>query len=133
MPVDVRILRLEQGIVTVVLLTGFVFGIGWAIPIAAALVGLDLAFGSAGPVPGLWQATVASRVGPSRERATRDAVRLHQLLVGGGLVVATLLWLADVGALAMLVAILVAAVSALCATGLSCVGCELRRRMTRGR
>ena len=43
--VDARILRLQQGVVTVVLLGGFVFSIVWLIPVAAVLPGLDAAFG----------------------------------------------------------------------------------------
>ena len=47
--VDARILRLQQGAVTVVLLAGFVFQIPWLIPVAAVLPGLDAALGSDGP------------------------------------------------------------------------------------
>lgn len=133
MSVDARILRLEQGIVTVVLLAGFVFGVAWAIPIAAVMVGLDLALGPSGPIPRFVAAAVAPRLRPPRTLEDARGVHLHQILVGGVLVVATLLWLADVGGLAMLLAVLVAMVSALCATGLACAGCELRRRINRGR
>ena len=50
--VDARILRLQQGVVTVVILGGFVFSIVWLIPVAAVLPGLDAAFGRSGPRPG---------------------------------------------------------------------------------
>ncbi len=62
--VDARILRLQQGVVTVVLLAGFVFSIEWLIPVAAVLPGLDAALGSSGPTPTLWRAAIAPRVGP---------------------------------------------------------------------
>ena len=47
--VDARILRLEQGVVTVLLLAGFVFQIPWMIPVAAVLPRLDAALGAHGP------------------------------------------------------------------------------------
>jgi hypothetical protein len=126
--VDARILRLEQGAVTVLLLAGFVFSIPWMIPIAAALTGLDAALGRRGPTPVLWRATAAKRLGPAKSFETAPAARAQSLCVFGFLVIATLLVLAGAGALATLLAILVAALSAACATGLFCLGAEIDRR-----
>jgi Domain of unknown function (DUF4395) len=126
--VDARILRLQQGVVTVVLLAGFVFSIEWLIPVAAVLPGLDAALGSSGPTPALWRALIAPRVGPSRQRDTTAAVRFQALIVFGALVVATLLMLGNLGTLATLLAIVVAGVSAFAATGLFCLGAELDRQ-----
>jgi hypothetical protein len=125
---DVRIIRLEQGLVTIVLLAGFVFEVDWTIPLAAILVAADAALGDLGPVPWAWRATVASRLTAPRVIEPRAAVRTHQLVVGAALVVATILVYAGLGGLATLLAVVVAGVTAACATGLFCAGCELHRR-----
>jgi hypothetical protein len=126
--VDARILRLQQGIVAVVLLAGFVFSIGWLFPIAAVLPGLDAALGQSGPTPTFWRIAIAPRVGPSRARETATAVRFQALIVFAALVVATLLLLAGLGTLATLLAIVVAGIGAAAATGLFCLGAELDRQ-----
>jgi len=126
--VDARILRLEQGVVTVVLLAGFVFSIPWMIPTAALLTGMDAAFGPTGPTEALWRAVLAPRLGPPRTFDRRAAARAQELCCFGALVVATLLSLIGVGTIATLLAILVAGVSAAAATGLFCLGTELDRR-----
>ena len=126
--VDARILRLQQGVVTVVLLAGFVFSIEWLIPVAAVLPGLDAALGRSGPTSAFWRAVLAPRLGPSRNRDTTAAARFQALIVFGALVVATLLMLAGLDTLATLLAIVVAAVSAFAATGLFCLGAELDRQ-----
>jgi hypothetical protein len=129
--VDARIVRCEQGLVTIVLLAGFVFAASWTIPAAAILVALDAALADAGPVPQLWRATWGRRAGAAPGFEDPAAVRLHAAIVGGALVVATVLLYAGAGGVATLLAILVAAVTAACATGLFCAGCELRRHLTR--
>jgi hypothetical protein len=126
--VDARILRLQQGIVTVVLLGGFVFSIGWLIPVAAVLPGLDAALARSGPTPTFWRLAIAPRLGPSSARDTEAAVRFQALIVFGALVVATLLLLAGLGTLATVLAIVVAGISAAAATGLFSLGAELDRQ-----
>jgi len=129
--VDGRVVRLEQTIVTLVLLTGFVFSLGWTIPAAAILVAADAGCGDAGPVPWLWRATIAHRVAPARTFEERAGVRMHAAIVGGALAVATILLYLGIGPVAVLLAILVAAVTTTCAAGLGCLGCELHRRLAR--
>jgi hypothetical protein len=126
--VDARILRLEQATVTVVLLAGFVFSIPWMIPVAAALTGLDAALGRSGPTPLLWRAAIAPRLGPPPVFDTAAGARAQQLSVFAVLVVATLLALSGFDGLATILAILVAGVSASCATGLFNLGAELDKR-----
>jgi hypothetical protein len=126
--VDGRILRLEQGTVTVLLLAGFVFQLPWMIPVAAVLPGLDAALGPAGPTPRFWQAVLASRLGVPRTFESTGAARTQALAVFTALVIATLIWLAGLDGIAMVLAILVAALAALAATGLFCLGAELDRR-----
>ena len=125
---DARILRLQQGTVAVVLFAGFVFQIPWLIPVAAVLPGLDAVLGASGPTTGVWRAVIAPRAGPPKSFDTVAVRRDQALLVFVALVVATLLFLADVGALATVLSVVVAGVSALCATGLFCVAAEIHRR-----
>ncbi len=126
--VDARILKLEQGVVTVLLLAGFVFSIPWMIPIAAALTGLDAAMGRMGPTPAVWRALIAPRVGSPTTLDRPAAARAQALCVFGVLVIATLLVLGGLTAIATLLAMLVAAVSAACATGLFNLGAEIDQR-----
>jgi Domain of unknown function (DUF4395) len=126
--VDARILRLEQGVVTVLLLAGFVFSISWMIPTAALLTGMDAAFGPAGPTETLWRGLIAPRLGPPRTLERRAASRAQELCVFAALVVATLLTLVGLDGIATVLAILVAGVSAAAATGLFNLGAELDRR-----
>ncbi len=126
--VDARILRLQQGAVTVALLAGFVFSITWMIPVAAALTGLDAALGRMGPTPVLWRAVIAPRVGPPKTFDRPAAVRAQALCVFGLLVVATLLVLAGLAGVAIVLSVVVAGISAACATGLFSLGAEIDRR-----
>jgi hypothetical protein len=126
--VDARIQRLEQGVVTILLLAGFVFSIPWMYPVAAALPLLDAALGRHGPTTAVWNAVLAPRLGTPRTFERAAGARAQYLVVFGVLVVATLLLLADLGSLATLLAVLTAAVSAAAATGLFSVGVELDKR-----
>jgi hypothetical protein len=126
--VDARILRLQQGAVTVALLAGFVFSITWMIPVAAALTAFDAALGRRGPTSVLWRSVIAPRVGPAATFDRPAAARAQALCVFGVLVVATLLVLAGLGGLAIVLAVVVAAISAACATGLFSLGAEIDRR-----
>lgn len=131
--VDARILRLQQGTVAVVLLGGFVFQLPWLIPAAAVLPACDAVLGRSGPTARIWHGVFATRAGPPKSLDTAAVGRDQALLVFVALVAATLLLLADFGTLASLLAIVVAGVSALAATGLFCVGAELERRRGGGR
>ncbi len=117
---------------TVVLLAGFVFSLDWTIPLAALLVAADAALGDSGPIPRLFRSLIAPRLRAAPTLEPVAAVRTHALLVGGALVLATILLYGGAAGLARLLAILVALVTALCATGLLCAGCELHRRRSGG-
>jgi hypothetical protein len=125
--VDARVLRLQQGVVTVVLLAAFVFSIDWLIPVAAVLPALDAALGPSGPTARFWR-MFARRLGPARAWDTAAGARFQALIVFAALVVATLLVLAGLDTMATVLAILVAGVSAACATGLFGLGAELDRQ-----
>ena len=126
--VDARIQRLQQGVVAVALLAGFVFQVAWMIPAAAALTGLDAALGSSGPSARVWRGVLAPRLGPTRTWERSSSARAQSLVVFGALIVATLLVLVDVGAVATILAVIVAGVSASAATGLFSLGAELDRQ-----
>jgi Domain of unknown function (DUF4395) len=126
--VDARILRLQQGTVAVLLLAGFVFSIPWAIPVAAALPGLDLLLGDRGPTPTFWRMVLAPRLGVARSFETSSAARTQALAVFTALVIATLFLVFGFGALATVLAVLVAGLAALAATNLFNLGAELDRR-----
>src|SRR5262245_27764781 len=126
--VDARIQRLEQGVVTVLLLAGFVFSIPWMYPVAAVVPLLDAALGAHGPTTAVWNALLAGRVGVPRTFEPAAAARAQYLVVFAILVVATLLLLMDVGSVATVLAVLTAGVTAAAATGLFSVGAELEKR-----
>jgi O-antigen/teichoic acid export membrane protein len=126
--VDARIQRVEQGVVTIVLLAGFVFSIPWMYAVAAVLPLLDAALGVHGPTTVVWNGVFARRLGVPRSFERAAAARAQYLVVFAVLVIATLLLLADLGSLATILAVLTAAVSAAAATGLFSVGVELDRR-----
>lgn len=126
--IDARISRLEQGLVTVILLAGFVFGLSWTILVAALIVAADAAFGASGPIPWLWHGVIEARVKPATIFEEPGAARAQALVTLGALFVATLLLLADAAGLAGVLAVVVAASSALATVGLFCVGCELYKR-----
>jgi hypothetical protein len=127
-PIDARILQLQQGAVTVLLLAGFVFSVPAMYPIAAGLTGCDAALGRMGPTPAVWRLLVAPRVGPPKTFDRPAAARAQALVVFGALVVVTLLVLAGIGGVATVLAVIVAGVTAACATGLFCLGAEIDRR-----
>jgi len=127
-PIDARVGRLEQGAVAIVLLAGFVFGTPYTIPAAGLLCAADAVLGPHGPVPAVWTALLADRLGPPRRTETASAARLQSLVVTGALALAMLVLLAGAEDLATLVALAVAVVAALETTGLFSVGAELDRR-----
>ena len=126
--IDVRISRLEQGLVTVILLGGFVFGLPWTIPVAALIVAADAAFGDSGPIPRLWHGVIATRVKAPATFEEPGAAQTQALVTLAALAVATLLLIAGATGLAGLLGVIVAASSALATVGLFCAGCELYRR-----
>jgi hypothetical protein len=131
--VDARILRAQQGAVAVILLAAFVFQLPVLIPVAALLPGLDAVLGAGGPSRRFWRGVLAARMGPARTQDSAGAFRTQSLAVFTALVIATLVWLAGLDGLAFVLAILVALLAALCATGLFNLGTELDRRKGGGK
>jgi hypothetical protein len=129
--VDLRFHRVEQGIFSVVLLAGYVFGWWWApIPVALLLLG-DLALGDDSPTLRCWQRFVAPRIGPGTAVEEPAPFRMQGLLLVALLVLAVLVRWIGLDDIADLLTIVAAIVAALAAVGVLCVGCELYERRFR--
>jgi len=88
--VDARAGRFEQGVVAVILLTGFVFSLSWSIPVAMVIALSGTIFGERGPVARFWLAAVAPRLRGGRSMEPVPVARAQSLLISAGLVLATL-------------------------------------------
>jgi hypothetical protein len=126
--VDARAGRFEQGVVAVILLTGFVFSLSWSIPVAMVVALSGTAFGERGPLARFWVSVVAPRLRGGRTMEPVPVARAQSLLISAGLVLATLVLAAGSVGLASIVAALVALVAALGATGVANAAAELQRR-----
>jgi hypothetical protein len=129
--VDLRFHRVEQGVFSVLLLAGYVFGWWWApIPVALLILG-DLALGDRGPALRCWHRFVAPRIGTPNALEEPAPMRMHGLVVLALLALAAVVRALGLGDIADLVTIITAIVCALAAVGLFCVGCELYQRLAR--
>jgi hypothetical protein len=129
--VDLRFHRVEQGIFSVALLAGYVFGWWWApIPVALLLLG-DLALGDQGPALWSWQRFVAPRISRPAALEEPGPFRMQSLLLLALLVLAALVRWLGLDDIADLLTIVTAIVCALAAVGVLCVGCELYERRAR--
>ena len=129
--VDARAGRFEQGVVAVILLTGFVFSLSWSIPVAMVVALSGTIFGERGPVARLWLAAIAPRLRGGRTMEPVPVARAQSLLISAGLVLATLVLAAGSVGLASIVAAVVALVAALGATGVANAAAEIQRRRRR--
>jgi Domain of unknown function (DUF4395) len=129
--IDARSVRFELVAVAVLLLGGYVFGIIWVVPGLAATLAVGLGFGTrANPFARLYSIVLAERLKPSTATEPATAVRFSELFAVVTLSLATLLFVADLGGLAWLIALVEAGICALHAgTGLS-VEAAVRDRLT---
>jgi hypothetical protein len=132
-PTDARALRYEQAIVTIVLLTGFVFRVGWVIPVLALLIGLA-AF--AGPDANVFGRSYAylffGRAPASRAPEAPGVTRATRLVEAGLLLAGSVLFLLGADAFAWVFALPVAAITGLAATtGINLVALVLERSQRR--
>jgi|tagenome__1003787_1003787.scaffolds.fasta_scaffold19876795_2 hypothetical protein len=126
--VDARAGRFEQGVVAVILLTGFVFSLSWSIPVAMVVALSGTVFGERGPVARFWLTVVAPRLRGGRTMEPVPVARAQSLLISAGLVLASLVLAAGSVGLASIVAAAVAVVAALGATGVANAAAEIQRR-----
>ena len=136
-PIDARMPRFNQGVLTLALLVGFVFDARWVIPAWGIVLLLSTAGGPrTGPFLLLYRKVIGPRLGPPREiedpRPPRFAALVGTVFLGA----ATLALLGDMSGLAWGLSLVVAVLAALAAVTGICVGCEvyvwLKRHSTEG-
>lgn len=131
---DPRPLRFEQAVVAVVLLIGFTFQAELLIPAVTVVLAVSGAVGpSRAALPRLFSAVVGDRLEPPDALVHRQTVRLSVLVQTGALFIASLFVFLDLGFLAWLIALAVAATAALDAATGSWIEARLYWRVARRR
>jgi hypothetical protein len=133
-PIDPRGPRVNQGVLTVALLLGFLADWRAVIPIFAVVLLLGAAFGHRyGPVLRFYAEVVKPRLGPPSEmedpRPPRFAAAVGVVFLGA----ATIALAAGAPGLAWALALIVAALAGLAAITGICIGCELYLVLARRR
>ena len=96
-PVDARGDRLVQGIVGVLLLAAFVFGLVWLVPANGVLLGIGAALGPArNPFHLAYARLLAPRIHAVEGTVPAETVRAQDLLIAGACGVASLSFLAGI-------------------------------------
>lgn len=132
--IDARMPRFNQGALALSLVVGFVFGVWWVIPLWAVFLALGAAFGSRyGPFLRLYAEVVAPRLGPATTLEDPRPPRFAATLGAGFLVLASLALVGGLGAIAWILALIVAALAALASASGLCVGCEVYLWLERAR
>ena len=125
--------RFDQGLLALVLVTGFVFSAPLVIPLVAVVSGISAVRPEISPVPRLITLLVEQRFG----RDTGDSMRVEgypppwrvaAALLSGILAVGTLVLLVGDRAPAWAFGLAAAALAALASVGGVCVGCQLHAR-----
>lgn len=133
-PIDPRGPRVNQGVLTVALLLGFLADWRAVIPIFAVVLLLGAAFGPRyGPVLRFYAEVIKPRLGPPSEmedpRPPRFAAAVGVVFLGA----ATIALAAGAPGLAWALALIVAALAGLAAITGICIGCELYLVLARRR
>jgi hypothetical protein len=116
-PVDARSDRLAQSLVGVVLLAAFVFRIPWALPVMAGLLGIGAVLGPNGnPIHWAFARYAAPRLEPATATVDPQAIRASDIAGASLLALGFLLWLAGIGTLGWLLALVVAVAAIIAAT-----------------
>ena len=128
--VDERLVRVEQAIVAILVLGGFVFGVPHTVPVAAfALFGRALAGESLDWLADGSRIARTAHIRPATRRTALPLLRTDLLGQGAVLVLSSLLFGAGAVALAWLIALIAAGVAAVrAATGASLARAIARRR-----
>jgi hypothetical protein len=132
-PTDVRALRFEQAIVTIVLLTGFVFRVGWVLPALTLLIGAAALVGPGANVFARSYAYLFFGRAPVDHTAEPPRVtRTTRLVEAGLLLAASAVFLLGADGLAWVLALPVAAITGVAATtGINLVALVLERSQRR--
>jgi hypothetical protein len=133
-PIDPRGPRLNQGVLTVALLVGFLADWRPIIPVFAIVLLLGAAFGPRyGPVLRFYKEVIRPRLGPPDEledpRPPRFAAAVGVLFLGA----ASVALVAGATGVAWALALIVAALAGLAAVTGLCIGCELYLVLARRR
>lgn len=123
-PVDAREVRFEQAVLTLVLLTGFVFRVPWTVPAAAVLVALGLTPAVPfNPLRHAFDRWIGPRLRPpaptdaaTPSDAPTPSDRIDDLVALGVVTLASVLLVAGLDLVGWLVALVEAAASAVRAT-----------------
>jgi Domain of unknown function (DUF4395) len=125
-PIDPRGPRLNQAVLTVALLVGFLFDLRVIVPSFGAVLFLGAAFGPRyGPVLRVYSTLVRPRLGPPAHledpRPPRFAAAVGVLF----LTAATIAFIAGAAGVGWALSLIVAVLAGLAATTGICVGCEI--------
>jgi hypothetical protein len=116
-PVDARSDRLAQSLVGVVLLAAFVFRIPWALPVMAALLGIGAVLGPGrNPIHWAFARYAAPRLEPPTATIEAQTIQASDIAGASLLALGLLLWIAGIGTLGWLLALLVAVAAIIAAT-----------------
>jgi hypothetical protein len=130
--------RFDQGLLALLLVTGFVFSAPEVIPIVAIVAGVSALRPETSPVPRLITLLVENRFGAEAVETLRadgypPPWRASAALLAVILTAGTLVWLVGDAGVAWAFALPAAGLGALASVGGVCVGCQLHtRRSKRG-
>jgi hypothetical protein len=125
--------RFDQGLLALVLVSGFVFSAPLVIPLVAVVAGVSAVRPEVSPVPRLITLLVESRFGPEAGASLRaDGYpapwRMAAALLAAILAVGTLVLVVGDRGVAWAFGLPAAALAALASVGGVCVGCQLHAR-----
>jgi hypothetical protein len=125
--------RFDQGLLTLVLVTGFVFSTPLVIPVVGVIAGVSAVKPEVSPVPRLIALLVEQRVGKEAADSLRGEGypppwRAAAALLAGLLAAGTLVLAVGDRAVAWAFALPAAGLGALASVGGVCVGCQLHAR-----
>jgi hypothetical protein len=125
--------RFDQGLLSLVLVTGFVFSAPLVIPVVAVIAGVSAFRPEISPIPNLISRLVEQRFGAEAGEASRaegdpPPWRTAALLLSGILAVGTLVLAVGDRAPAWVFGLAAAALAALASVGGVCIGCQLHAR-----
>jgi hypothetical protein len=125
-PIDPRGPRVNQAVLTVALLIGFVLDWRFVVPLFAVVLFLGAAFGPRfGPVLRLFAEVIRPRLAPPEHLEDPRPPRFAAAVGVGFLAAASVAFLASAPGVGWALALIVAVLAGLAATTGLCVGCEI--------
>lgn len=125
-PIDSRLPRWNQGVLTAVLLIAFVLDFWFAIPVMAVVLGLGTAFGPKGnPVMLFYVKVLRPRLAPPSSVEDPRPPRFASLVGTVFLIGSTIAFGVGAPAVGWILALIVAVLAGLATTTGFCLGCEI--------